>query len=62
MYEVSLMSLGAIGQRICIACTEEGIGTFMTPAIKDEVSFNTLKMDKSFEIALYHFTIGYKGE
>ncbi|MEV2667418.1 hypothetical protein ABNE94_21530 [Paenibacillus larvae] len=62
MYEMSLMSLGAVGQRICIACTEEGISTFMTPAIKDEISFNTLKMDKSLEIALYHFTIGYKGE
>lgn len=62
MYEMSLMSLGAVGQRICIACTEEGISTFMTPAIKDEISFNNLKMDKSLEIALYHFTIGYKGE
>ncbi|MBM7580833.1 nitroreductase family protein [Jeotgalibacillus terrae] len=60
-YEMEFIKLGSVAQRICISCTEDNIGTFMTPAIKDKEVLNTLNLPNVKNIILYHMTIGYRG-
>lgn len=61
LYEMAFIKLGMVGQRICITCTEEGLGTFMTPAVKDQETFDALGVNNSMDTVLYHLTIGYRG-
>lgn len=61
-YEITLIELGSIGQRICISCLEEGLGVFMTPAIKDIETNQMLKCAKTMENVYYYFTVGYDYE
>ncbi len=57
-YEMDIIKLGVVGQRICITATEEDIATFMTPAVEDKISFKPLQLEDDYKTILYHFTIG----
>lgn len=62
-YEEQFMSLGKIGQRICLIATRENLGAFMTPAIKDKDTFEKLGIPNPELCAAYLFSIGVpKGE
>lgn len=60
LYEIELMELGQIGQRLCLACTDLGLGIFQTPAITDSQTFDTLGIDNEVESLTYYFNIGEK--
>lgn len=60
-YELDILGLGQIGQRICLATTAQGLGVFMTPAVSDKAVFNELGISKQIETVIYLFTIGYAG-
>ncbi|GGA58717.1 hypothetical protein GCM10007416_34870 [Kroppenstedtia guangzhouensis] len=59
-YETEIMKLGQIGQRICLACTEMELGVFLTPGIRDTLTFDTLGIDQRAESVVYYFNIGRK--
>jgi len=48
-YELDILGLGQIGQRICLATTAQGLGVFMTPAVSDKAIFNELGISKQIE-------------
>jgi hypothetical protein len=58
-YELDILGLGQIGQRICLATTSQGLGVFTTPAVSDKAIFNELGISKQIETVIYLFTIGY---
>ncbi|WP_026730843.1 nitroreductase family protein [Fischerella sp. PCC 9605] len=60
-YELDILGLGQIGQRICLAATAQGLGVFMTPAVSDKAIFNEFGISKQVETVIYFFTIGYAG-
>lgn len=61
-YELDMMKLGQIGQRICISCAKQNLGVFMTPAVNDQLTFERLGLDNKKETVIYFFTIGHKRE
>lgn len=61
-YELEIIKLGSIGQRICIACTELDLGIFMTPAIKDIETNQMLQFGDAKQNIFYYHTVGYERE
>lgn len=62
-YEEQFISLGKLGQRICLTATREDLGVFLTPAVKDKALFGKLGITQYDRCATYLFSIGVpKGE
>ncbi|QHZ47757.1 hypothetical protein [Bacillus sp. NSP9.1] len=62
-YEEQFISLGKLGQRICLTATREELGVFLTPAVKDKALFKKLGITQYDRCATYLFSIGVpKGE
>lgn len=58
-YELDIMELGQIGQRICLVTTAFELGLFLTPAVSDEPTFQEIGITKQIETVIYSFTIGH---
>ncbi|MDF2577357.1 MAG: hypothetical protein K0S74_841 [Chlamydiales bacterium] len=57
-YAKHLITLGQIGQRICLAATKNELGVFMTPAVCDDETCLSLQIPKEKQPIFYFFTIG----
>jgi hypothetical protein len=55
---LDLIDLGRIGQRICAAATELGIGVFISPAVYDRPTCSMLGVDKPEQRFTYVFGLG----
>ena len=58
-YEMDILELGRIGQRLCIAATNLDIGVFLTPAVSDSLICEKFNITKQVETIIYSFTVGY---
>jgi nitroreductase len=58
VYELGLIELGRLGQRICLAAADADVGVFLTPAIKDSATLNLLGVEPDPAIAAYVFGLG----
>lgn len=56
-YELGLVELGRLGQRICLACTSAGLGVFLTPAVRDGETLSLLGIEDP-ATAAYFFGLG----
>jgi nitroreductase len=59
-YEMDVIDLGRLGQRICLLSEEEGLGVFLTPALADETILKTLKAPDPEKTVTYLFALGKK--
>lgn len=57
-YELGLVELGRIGQRICLQAADNNIGVFLTPAVKDTAALTTLGVDLDPAATAYVFGLG----
>jgi hypothetical protein len=57
-YELDLVDLGRLGQRICLAAAAQDLGVFLTPAVDDVRLFDLLPVPKSTDSVAYFFTLG----
>lgn len=57
-YELGLIELGRLGQRMCLVATDLSLGAFLTPAIKDTATLAYLGVDQDPATAAYVFSIG----
>jgi hypothetical protein len=58
-YELVLLNLGRLGQRICLLGTDLKLGVFMTPAVSDALIFETLRIPNAECHVTYAFGLGY---
>lgn len=58
-YELGLVELGRIGQRLCLTATDLGLGVFLTPAVKDREVLATLGVPADPTCVAYVFSIGH---
>lgn len=58
LYEIDIMTLGRLGQRICLIAEEMGIGVFLTPALNDDLTFQALNMPQIETGIGYLFALG----
>ncbi len=59
-YELILLMLGRLGQRLCLLATNENLGIFMTPAVSDALIFETLGIPRAERQATYAFGLGHR--
>lgn len=59
-YNLSIIDLGRIGQRICLLTTDLGLGVCMTPAVNDSQVCSLLNITASNNVVFYSFNIGTK--
>lgn len=59
-YELDILELGRMGQRICLAATTENLGVFLTPAVSDDTTYQALEVKYPLESILYTFTLGHR--
>lgn len=59
-YELALLAMGRAGQRICLLATELGLGVFMTPAVNDVDTYDTLGLADAPSSVTYAFGIGVR--
>lgn len=59
-YEMDLLDLGRIGQRLCLVAEELNLGLFLTPAVADTHTLATLDVKNPEETVIYLFAIGGK--
>ncbi|SFB04587.1 hypothetical protein SAMN05216266_10410 [Amycolatopsis marina] len=57
-YELTLLSLGRLGQRMCILATDRGLGVFMTPAVCDAATFAKLRIPDGERTLTYALGMG----
>lgn len=57
-YELGLIELGRVGQRLCLTAADLKLGIFLTPAVKDTPTLAHLGLDRDSEAAAYLFSIG----
>lgn len=57
-YQDTIIRMGRLGQRLCIAATEAEIGVFLTPAITDALVADMLNLVAPKETIGYFFSIG----
>jgi len=57
-YELNIIEMGRIGQRICLIATDLGLGVFLTPAVSDSELGSTLGIDDTLSTISYLFSIG----
>lgn len=60
-YEISIMNLGRLGQRICLAAEATGLGVFLTPAVSDSRTLEALSVEDRTTAVTYAFGIGHSG-
>jgi hypothetical protein len=61
-YELAIMQLGRLGQRICLAATSAGLGVFVTPAVSDARTLDALRLSEPLRWATYLLSIGVPHE
>jgi hypothetical protein len=59
-YEMDILDLGRLGQRICLIAEELGLGVFLTPAIADGLTLTSLKAPEAEKTVTYLFALGKK--
>ena len=59
-YEGSIIDLGRIGQRVCVAAEHENIGVFLTPAVADKATLDALGVVDAANTVTYLFGLGVK--
>jgi hypothetical protein len=57
-YLLDLVDLGRVGQRVCMAATELGIATFLSPAVYDRPTCSMLHIDTADQRLTYVFGLG----
>lgn len=57
-YELGLVELGRLGQRICLRAADANVGVFLTPAIKDSATLALLEVDPEPATVAYLFSLG----
>ncbi len=57
-YEMDILDLGRMGQRVCLIAEELGLGVFLTPALADESTLASLKVPDPENVVAYLFAIG----
>lgn len=58
-YEMDIIEMGRIGQRLCLVATEAGLGIFLTPAVYDRKTFEMLGITDQTNAVIYLMSIGY---
>ncbi|MDQ3802525.1 MAG: nitroreductase family protein [Acidobacteriota bacterium] len=59
-YEMDIIDLGRLGQRICLLSEEAGLGVFLTPALADDPTLKSLKSPDPEKTVTYLFALGKK--
>jgi nitroreductase len=62
VYELAALDLGRMGQRLCLTATALGLGVFLTPAVSDDTTFETLGLPDKYRSFVYLFSVGHKRE
>jgi hypothetical protein len=57
-YALALIELGRIAQRICLAASEQGVGAFLTPAVKDSPTLAMLGAMADQRLVSYVVSVG----
>lgn len=57
-YEIEIIRLGRLGQRLCLKCAEMDLGIFLTPAVSDEYTAAALGIPNPLSVITYFFSIG----
>lgn len=57
-YNMDLIKLGRIGQRLCLSASHLNLGVFLTPALNDTKTANILGINSSLNHIFYTLTIG----
>ena len=57
-YEIAMIELGSLGQRISLAATDLGLGVFGTPAVSDRLVHSKLRTKSPIDSVVYMFTVG----
>lgn len=59
-YELEVITLGRLGQQICLGATEENLAVFMTPAVHDLALLGFLGIEQNQDqFVTYAFAVGY---
>jgi SagB-type dehydrogenase family enzyme len=61
-YELELLDLGRIGQRVCLAGAARGLGVFVTPALLDSSVLSALAVPQSTDFVEYFVAVGHPKE
>jgi hypothetical protein len=61
-YERDVMTIGQIGQRICLAAINQNLDIFLTPAIYESATFSALMVDDVKSNLAYVFSVGVHRE
>jgi hypothetical protein len=59
-YEMDIMDLGRLGQRVCLLAEECGLGVFLTPAVADAQTLKSLNVSEPTKTIAYLFALGQK--
>ena len=59
-YEMDLLDLGRLGQRLCLVAEELNLGLFLTPAVADAHTMVKLGVENPEETVIYLFAVGEK--
>ena len=57
-YQDAIIRMGRLGQRLCLAATQAGLGVFLTPAITDALVAEMLHLEEPKKAIGYFFSIG----
>jgi len=57
-YELAVINLGRVGQRICMKATEIGLGVFQTPAVSDTETMHQFRIEDPVNWVVYLFSLG----